>query len=190
MKKTLTILMVLVVLCSLVFVSCSKKTATTATTTAPAATTTTAAAPASTELVINAEQYKGADYVDPIKGWAKYDALIAAIKAETDTAKMVTVQISQEARRALNVVDHPELVGQRIKVQGLLVNEKGNPKYLGKDGIRNVITDAQYEIDGQSEAIEDVQHDVQCTKVLRNGQLYLMHKGTMYDVQGRMIGNF
>ncbi|MCR5442651.1 MAG: hypothetical protein K6E89_02745, partial [Sphaerochaetaceae bacterium] len=37
--------------------------------------------------VINAEEYKGADYVDPVKGWAEYDALIKAIKSETDTAK-------------------------------------------------------------------------------------------------------
>lgn len=33
-----------------------------------------------------------------------------------------------------------------------------------------------------------VQRDkVQCTKVVRDGQLYLMYKGTMYDVQGRPI---
>ena len=73
MKRTLAILMVLVALCSLVFVSCSKKAAETTTATASTG--------------INAEQYKGADYVDPVKDWAKYDALIAAIKAETDTAK-------------------------------------------------------------------------------------------------------
>ncbi|MBQ7996786.1 MAG: hypothetical protein IJ249_03875 [Paludibacteraceae bacterium] len=38
------------------------------------------------------------------------------------------------------------------------------------------------------EGIEDVQRDhVQGTKVLKDGQLYLMYKGTMYDVQGRRI---
>ena len=36
------------------------------------------------------------------------------------------------------------------------------------------------------ESIEDVRRtDIQCTKVLRNGQLYIMYKGRMYDVQGR-----
>lgn len=36
--------------------------------------------------------------------------------------------------------------------------------------------------------IEDVQRDdVPCTKVLRNGQIYLMYKGTMYDVRGNQI---
>ena len=73
MKKTLTILMVLVALCSVVFASGSQEAK--------------PAAAATSELVINAEEYKGADYVDPVKGWAKYDALIAAIKAETNTAK-------------------------------------------------------------------------------------------------------
>ena len=37
-------------------------------------------------------------------------------------------------------------------------------------------------------AVENVQSDnVQCTKVMRNGKLYLMYKGTMYDVQGKVI---
>ena len=30
-------------------------------------------------------------------------------------------------------------------------------------------------------------NDVQCTKVLRDGQLFIMYNGTMYDVQGRRI---
>ena len=30
-------------------------------------------------------------------------------------------------------------------------------------------------------------HDEQCTKVLRNGQIYLMYNGRMYDVQGNRI---
>ena len=85
MKRTLAILMVLVALCSLVFVSCSKKAAETTTATASTG--------------INAEQYKGADYVDPVKDWAKYDALIAAIKAETDTAKRT--QMMHEAEDIL-----------------------------------------------------------------------------------------
>ena len=36
--------------------------------------------------------------------------------------------------------------------------------------------------------IDDVQRDdVQCTKFLRNGQLYLMYQGRMYDIQGNRI---
>ena len=36
--------------------------------------------------------------------------------------------------------------------------------------------------------VENVQRDnVQCTKVLRDGQIYLMYKGTMYNVQGKAV---
>ena len=85
MKKTIVILMVLVALCSVVF--------------ATGAAETQKAAPATAEQVINAEEYKGADYVDPIKGWAKYDALVASIKAETDKAKRT--QMMHEAEDIL-----------------------------------------------------------------------------------------
>ena len=85
MKRTIAILLVLVALCSAVFASGSKEAA-------PAATTSSAGS-------INAEEYKGADYVDPVKGWAKYDALIAAIKSETDTAKRT--QMMHEAEDIL-----------------------------------------------------------------------------------------
>ena len=41
---------------------------------------------------------------------------------------------------------------------------------------------------GGTTAVEDVQGDkVQCTKVLRDGQLYLMYKGRMYDIQGQEV---
>ena len=72
MKKTIAILLVLVSLCSFVFAKGAAEAAAKVET-------------AVEELV--AETYKGSDYVDPVKDWAKYDALIAAIKAETDTAK-------------------------------------------------------------------------------------------------------
>ena len=85
MKRTIAILLVLVALCSAVFASGAKEAA-------PAATTSSAGS-------INAEEYKGADYVDPVKGWAKYDALIAAIKSETDTAKRT--QMMHEAEDIL-----------------------------------------------------------------------------------------
>ena len=38
------------------------------------------------------------------------------------------------------------------------------------------------------EGVEDVRgDDVRCTKVLRNGQLYILYEGTMYDAQGRRV---
>jgi len=84
MKKTITILMVLVALCSVAFASGAAEAQKTS---------------SASSLVINAEEYKGAGYVDPIKDWAKYDAMIAAIKAETDTAKRT--QLMHEAEDVL-----------------------------------------------------------------------------------------
>ena len=40
------------------------------------------------------------------------------------------------------------------------------------------------------QALQDVQStDVQCTKVIRNGQLFIMYKGAMYNVQGVVKAN-
>ena len=64
-------------------------------------------------------------------------------------------------------------------------------KFVGwEPSITNITSDliviAQYEKSGTG--LEDVQgNDLQCTKVLRDGVLYLMYNGTMYDVQGRRI---
>jgi peptide/nickel transport system substrate-binding protein/oligopeptide transport system substrate-binding protein len=86
MKKLTSILLVLVLIFA-VSVSCKK------------ADNTSSAAAVAEEKGINAEEYKGADYVDPVKGWAKYDALIASIKSETDTAKRT--QMMHEAEDIL-----------------------------------------------------------------------------------------
>ncbi len=84
MKKTIAILLVLVSLCSFVF--------------AKGAAEATAKVETAVEEIV-AEVYKGESYVDPISGWATYDALIAAIKAETDTAKRT--QMMHEAEDIL-----------------------------------------------------------------------------------------
>ena len=43
-------------------------------------------------------------------------------------------------------------------------------------------------VDCSSTAIENVQRDnVQCTKVMENGVLYIMYKGTKYNVQGNVV---
>ncbi|MCR4676149.1 MAG: peptide ABC transporter substrate-binding protein [Sphaerochaetaceae bacterium] len=84
MKKTFVILMVMLVLGSCIFASGAKEADKTV--------------EKAVEVIV-AEEYKGADYVDPVAGWAQYDALIAAIKAETDTAKRT--QMMHEAEDIL-----------------------------------------------------------------------------------------
>jgi len=56
--------------------------------------------------------------------------------------------------------------------------------------ITNITADltviAQYE--KAEQGLDNVQSDkVQCTKVIRDGQLYIMYKGTMYNVQGAKV---
>lgn len=127
------------------------------------------------------------DQFDEISYTDTLSLVLATTPDETDMDKIVTVQISHDARMALNVKDHPELIGKRVKVQGLLVNDKGNPLYLGKDGIRNVSTESQYEIEGDESSIEVVKQDVRGTKVLREGVLYIERDGCIYTITGERV---
>ena len=127
------------------------------------------------------DQFDGISYTDTLS------LVLATTPDETDMDEIVTVQISHDARMALNVKDHPELIGKRVKVQGLLVNDKGNPLYLGKDGIRNVSTESQYEIEGDESSIEVVKQDVRGTKVLREGVLYIERDGCIYTITGERV---
>lgn len=127
------------------------------------------------------DQFDGISYTDTLS------LVLATTPDETDMDKIVTVQIGHDARMALNVKDHPELIGKRVKVQGLLVNDKGNPLYLGKDGIRNVSTESQYEIEGDESSIEVVKQDVRGTKVLREGVLYIERDGCIYTITGERV---
>ena len=45
------------------------------------------------------------------------------------------------------------------------------------DGIPDTPTDVR----------QEANDNVQCTKIIRDGQLYIMYKGTMYNVQGQII---
>lgn len=84
------------------------------------------------------DQYDGISLEDQLS------LVLADDPEETDEDKYVLVQISHEARAALNVVDNPELIGVQIKVEGILLNDKANPLYLGLPGVKGVSTDAQY----------------------------------------------
>lgn len=133
-------------------------------------------------------------------------SLVLAAKAgETDYNKVVTVElVSGDARNALNVVDNPQLIGQMIKVCGFLLNDKTNPLYLEKPGVRNVKYDYQYvrpwdkdepdEYDPTTKLVESRESrgasEHSGNKIIHDGQLYIMYKGDMYNVQGCRVGNF
>ena len=125
-------------------------------------------------------QYDGISMTD------NQSLVIAANPTETNENKYVTVQISGNARAALNVVDNPELIGKQIKVQGFLLNENANPLYLGKPGVLNVRTDAQYVRPAkEGEGLERLQAETAGKKRIENGRLVIvMPDGTRYDATG------
>ena len=129
--------------------------------------------------------YDGISYTD------NRSLVLAGSPDETDEDQYITVQISDNARAALNVVDNPELIGKQIKVQGLLLNDNANPLYLGKPGVRNVRTDAQYVRPAKEELTGWVNlptNDQQSTtKLLRDGCLFLLHNGRMYTITGQAV---
>jgi hypothetical protein len=58
---------------------------------------------------------------------------IAARSSVTDKASCVAVELpSGKVREALNLVDHPDLIGQRVYVKGSLVD-----KYFGTTGLKS-----------------------------------------------------
>ena len=125
------------------------------------------------------------DIYDGISFTDNQSLVLAANPDETNDSKYVTVQISENARAALNVVDNPELIGQQIKVQGLLLNDKANPLYLGKPGVRNVRTDAQYVRPAkEGQGIEQQSTNETSTKILINGHVFIQHGNTIYDLRG------
>lgn len=133
------------------------------------------------------------DLYDGISLTDSLSLVLAANPNEKDDTKYVTVQISENARAALNVVANPELIGRQIKVQGLLLNDKANPLYLGKPGVRNVRTDAQYvRPDKETQGIDQINHQSSIinNKILKNGRLLILRDGKTYTPQGARITNY
>jgi hypothetical protein len=128
------------------------------------------------------EMYDGISMTDTLS------LVLAATPGETDATKYVTVQISGNARAALNVKDNPELVGQQIKVQGLLLNNNANPLYLGKPGVRDVRTDAQYERPAKgTTAVPCIMTNARSRKILRDGQIYILRGDQIYTMTGQEV---
>ncbi|MBO4250118.1 MAG: hypothetical protein J5884_02570 [Paludibacteraceae bacterium] len=115
--------------------------------------------------------------------------VLADDATETNKIHFVTVQINYNARAALNVVDNPELVGKPVKVYGDLQNDKGSPLYLGIPGVRNVNNDDQYvrPWDDETALANDPMRKCESTKILRDGQLFILHGEKIYTVTGQVV---
>ncbi len=93
------------------------------------------------------------------------------------------------------VIEHVDLTptltipaGQTLHVRILPWHDLGEQKDSKYIGLRNVKIEGMAFEPGQKEGVENVQgNDVQCTKIFRDGQLYIMYNGAVYNVQGQMV---
>ena len=145
--------------------------------------------------VLGAVKRYNTDQFDGVCTNDKTSLVLAAQAGETDYSKVVTVElVSGDARNALNVVDNPQLIGQMVKVWGELLNDKTNPLYLQKPGVRNVKNNDQYvrpwDQDEPEEydptALEQSQEFKAANgKIIRNGHLFILRDGKIYSVTGQ-----
>ncbi len=150
--------------------------------------------------VLGAVKRYNNDQFDGICDNDKTSLVLGRISNETDYNKIVTVElVSGNARNALNVVDNAQLIGQMIKVRGELLNSKANPNYLQKPGVHGVKNNDQYvrpwdqdepdiydpTIVTKSEQVKEAKDET--TKVIRDGQLYILWRGHIFNAQGQLI---
>ncbi len=150
--------------------------------------------------VLGAVKRYNTDQFDGVCTNDKTSLVLAGAPDETNYDKIATVElVSGDARNALNVVDNPQLIGQMVKVWGELLNDKANPLYLQKPGVRNVKNNDQYvrpwdqdepdiydpTIVTKSEQVKEAKDET--TKVIRDGQLYILWRGHIFNAQGQLI---
>lgn len=150
--------------------------------------------------VLGAVKRYNNDQFDGVCDNDKTSLVLGGIASETDYNKVVTVELQAgDARNALNVVDNPQLIGQEVKVYGMLLNDKANPLYLQKPGVRGVKDSFQYvrpwDKDEPDEydptGIERPESKVEsqkakAEKVIRGGQMYIIRRGQIYTITGQI----
>ena len=154
--------------------------------------------------VLGAVKRYNNDQFDGICDNDKTSLVLAGAPDETNYDKVATVElVSGDARNALNVVDNPQLIGQMVKVWGELLNDKANPLYLQKPGVRNVKNNDQYvrpwdqdepeEYDPTGGLVESQKSkgasEHSGNKIIRNGQMYIIRDGKVYSVEGSLVGS-
>lgn len=146
--------------------------------------------------VLGAVKRYNTDKFDGVCTDDKTSLVLGSKAGETDYDKVVTVElVSGDARNALNVVDNPQLIGQVVKVCGELLNDKANPLYLEKPGVRNVKYDYQYVRPWDQDEPEEYdpttkisyqQSAVSIQKIIRNGQLFIIRDNAIYTITGQI----
>lgn len=102
--------------------------------------------------------------------------------------------IAERRNMTSRVIEHVELTptitipaGETLHVRILPWHDFGEVKDSKYIGLRNVSIEGMAfdpSTDGMDEVLTD---NIQCTKILRDGQLYLMYKGEIYNLQGSRV---
>ena len=85
---------------------------------------------------------------------------------------------NNDIRTALNLVDHPENLGYVVSVKGDLL------AYFLTTGVKNVDS---YLWETVPTAVENVAVEPKARKFYRNGQVYILHNGKVYDAFGSLM---
>lgn len=107
-----------------------------------------------------------------LTGISKYDdgnLVLAASATESDVAKMIPVQIKGDAKTALNVYNHPDLIGREVAVYGKTAT------YLEQFGLKEVKDEDQYVLLTST--------DVETVAINASDETQ-----PVYDVLGRRVG--
>ncbi|MBO4665250.1 MAG: hypothetical protein J5612_00065, partial [Paludibacteraceae bacterium] len=105
--------------------------------------------------------------------------VLADADDETEQSKMIPIQLPSGAvRSALNIQDNDNLVGAQVMVKGLL------QRYLGVPGVKST---SDYKIKSVPAAINNVENSASSVKIMRDGQLYIIRDGKMYNVVGAEV---
>jgi hypothetical protein len=104
----------------------------------------------------------------------------------------VKVNASDSYMGGITGIEHFTLTNAKITAPEGAYFEFGCNSGGGVDAIAGIVAGGAYAqditISKQATAVENVQTDnAQCTKVLRDGQLYLMYNGQLYNVQGTLM---
>ena len=105
---------------------------------------------------------------------------IADAADETDKTKMVFVELtSAPVRKALNIKSNPDNKGKEVWIYGVLANYGGQPGLSKASKYAFTTPTAIEEV-----PVTDNPSPVTATKLIRNGQLYIIKDGNCYNAQG------
>jgi hypothetical protein len=153
--------------------------------------------PTEENLEIEPEENTASFTWPAVSGGASYTLIIWADEAQTEKVctlhlaadgTLISIDFSKAPRRAPAALWSAPVLSTTI--ENLLPGTQYWYTLEAYDDVLLLIDTANgtFFTRGNAEGLMDVQgNKVQCTKVLRNGQIYIMYKGTMYNVQGNQI---